>query len=292
MNKLIIPIVAFTLLTLNSCEVTIGDSESKKEIKNGFAYEDVTCSLNGSFPISNDELYPGTTLYTTFNGISNATIKDGFQHVGIAIQLFDERGEVILEKEDLLGNIEQQDPKLSEFSAFYTVPDNIEEGTKARFVFTLFDKYGTISYDYERTYTIVDKSTPPTKGCKIESNFDSKLDYFVKLYNGHFQYAETPVSIEVENELVLYINNIKGFTPINDLITINFSIRLLDKSGNPVFSKEGSFSGTTAQFDQTPLNANQRFDETLPKDMVWELIYNDANSDKYVKITTDIKLKN
>ena len=214
MKKYLLPILSFVFIA-TSCEVTVGgendkDEKENNEIKNGFSYESFVVKINGVESINNNEIIRGENIFVEFDGVENATLKDEFQHVGISLRIYNTSGELVDEYDDLLSKIEQQDPKIDFFEAFFTVPLDEKEESMTMEV-TLFDKYGTISYDFKETYTLVSKIPLGTKGVEIKTKLEG-LELSSQLFQIKRQLEKTPAKINKEDEVLIFLNGVKGFT--------------------------------------------------------------------------------
>jgi hypothetical protein len=287
-NYLLIPFVF--LLLLASCTVTVNEKSEMETIKNenGFSYEEKTVSINTNFAIKNNEIIAGEYLVITFSGVKNATLKDGYQHVGLGLKILDEAGTVLEESTDLMANVEQQAADLDKFHVYYTVPTTFKEGSKITFITTLYDKYGTVSYETKDEFIIVNSAPPATENMLIESNLPDVDSILPQLFKGHKQFTEVPISIAADETLDLYLNKVKGFKIIGENVFIKYTIQVFNDNGEQIASQSDEFTGKIEQDAFYQLTASQEFNNIEAGNYLWVVTYNDANSDKYIKTIVDV----
>ena len=292
MKKYLLPLVSF-LIIATSCEVTVGGdkpgSNEDSEIKNGFSYEEFTVSINGIESIKNNEIIRGENIIIEFDGVSNATLKDGFQHVGISLKVSDANGVVLSEHEDLLSKIEQQDPKIDFLEAYFSVPSDAQEESLIMEV-TLFDKYGTVSYDFKETYKLVSKPAIATKGIKLNSNLDD-VNLSSQLFVGKRQFEKAPAKINKGEELLIYVNGVKNFTEENGAVDMDYVMKIMDDNNKEVYLLEDELSGPVEGFDTYPLYFSKVFSEFESGNYTWDLLVSDQKSDKFVSVSAAITVK-
>lgn len=294
MKKTILSLALLLLssLVLSSCEVTVGgNSKNKKEevdIKNGFSYGKKEIKINKTFDVKNNVIYAGETLTFIFLDVKNATLKDNFQHVGIEITIKDEKGEIIDHSDDLLGNIEQQDPILDKFSAFFTAPTDFKEGDKIVIDLRLFDKYGEISYDFSDVYTITNKIFQGTNNVTITSNLEN-VDLSVQLKINKQQFKKAPIDVKNGDELLININGVKDFNTEDGVVFIDYILEVENAKGKIVFSKEDIIKGPVDNYETYPIYFTKDFYEYEDGSYVFNIFLKDHKSDKKVDISFPIK---
>ncbi len=242
MKTTILPLFASIALFVSSCEVTVGgdkskDKDGKNEVKNGFSYGKKDIKINKTFDVKNNIVYAGETLTFEFTDVQNATLKDNYQHVGIEITIKNEKGEIVDHSDDLLGNIEQQDPKLDVFNAYFTVPSDVKEGEKITVDLRLFDKYGEISYDFSDEYTITKEIFKGTENVDINTNIED-VELSVQLKLDRKQFEKAPVQVKNGDELLINVNGVKDFNTEEGVVYIDYILEVDDADGNIVFSQE------------------------------------------------------
>lgn len=272
-----------------SCTINVNEKEEIEnlETKNGFYYEDKIISINTSFPVVDNEIIAGEYLVISFKGVKNATIKDGFQHVGIGVKILDEQGTILDQVEDLLGNIEQQTPDYNKYFTYYGVPTKFEEGKKLTFITTLFDKYGTVSYETTDELTVVHRPAPITEKVTIESNIENK-DITAQVFDGYLQFESVPAAIEPNAKLDIYFTGVNGFKSIDGIVFFEYIIEVLSEDGKEISKLTDSFEGEVVELEFYPLNASQEFTNIEVGKYKWIVTFKDVNSNKYVKSSIDV----
>lgn len=272
-----------------SCTINVNEKEEIETLdsKNGFYYEDKIVTINSNFPVVDNEIIAGEYLVISFKGVKNATLKDGFQHVGIAIKILDEQGNILDQADDLLSNIEQQTPDYNKYFTYYGVPTKFEHGKKLTFITTLFDKYGTISYETTDDFIVVHKSAPITEKVTIETNLENKT-VTTQVFDNCLQYKSAPVAIENNAKLDIYFNGVNGFKSINNVVYFEYSIEVLTEDGQEVSKLMDKFDGEVGSLDSYPLNASQEFTNLSKGVYKWMVTFKDANSSKYIKSIIDV----
>ncbi len=292
MKKYILPLVSLFIIA-TSCEVTVGGdetvSEENSEIKNGFSYESFDVSINGIEPIYNNEIIRGENVILEFSGVQNATIKDGYQHVGISLKVLDSKGNIIDQYEDLLSKIEQQDPKIDFFEAYFTVPLEPKEERLTMEV-VLFDKYGTISYDFKEEYTLVSKKAIGTKGVEFSSNLEGVV-LSSQLFLGKKQFEKIPINVYKGDEILIYLNGVKGFVEEDGMVYMNYVMKVLDNNQKEVFFQEDEISGLIEGYETYPLYFSKVFSEFSPGKYTWNILVTDTKSDKFAEVSAKITIK-
>jgi hypothetical protein len=292
MKKIILPLVVLTTFMVSSCEVTVGDKskdkDGKNEVKNGFSYGKKDIKINKTFTVKNNLIYAGETLTFEFSDVQNATLKDNFQHVGIEITIKKENGEIIDHSDDLLGNIEQQDPKLDFFNAYFTVPSDVKEGEKIVVDLRLFDKYGEISYDFSDVYTITKEIFKGTENVDIKTNIEN-IELSVQLKMDRKQFKEAPIQVKNGDELLINVNGVKDFNTKDGVVFIDYILEVEDAQGKIVFSKEDIIKGPVDNYETYPIYFTKDFYDYEDGSYVFSIFLKDHKSDKKVDISFPIK---
>jgi hypothetical protein len=288
MKKIILLSLVISSLSF-SCTINVNEKEEIEnlETKNGFYYEDKIISINTSFPVVDNEIIAGEYLVISFKGVKNATIKDGFQHVGIGVKILDEQGTILDQVEDLLGNIEQQTPDYNKYFTYYGVPTKFEEGKKLTFITTLFDKYGTVSYETTDEFIVVHKPAPITEKVSIESNIENK-DITAQVFDGYLQFESVPAAIEPNAKLDIYLTGVNGFKSIDGIVFFEYIIEVISEDGKEISKLTDTFDGEVGELDSYPLNASQEFTNIAAGKYKWIVTFKDVNSNKYVKSSIDV----
>jgi hypothetical protein len=290
MNKITI----FLVLIINffiSCTINVNDNEKEGienvDSKNGFYYEDKIISINTNFPVVDNEIIAGEYLVISFKGVKNATIKEGFQHVGIGVKILDEQGTILDQADDLLGNIEQQTPDYNKYFTYYGVPTKFEEGKKLTFITTLFDKYGTVSYETTDEFIVVHKPAPVTEKVTLESNIENK-EITAQVFDGYLQFESVPVAIEPNAKLDIYLTGVNGFKSIEGIVFFEYIIEVISEDGKEISKLTDTFDGEVGELDSYPLSASQEFTNIAAGKYKWIVTFKDVNSNKYVKSSIDV----
>jgi len=280
------------LFLVFSCKFTVNESNDK-EFKDGFKYDKKISTINGNFKIKNNELIAGEFFVMEFKGVENATLKDGFKHVGIAVKIIDGKGTILEENDDLLSNIEQQRQDYDKFLMYYGVPYSMEEGEKIIFEVTLFDKYGDVSYDVKEEYTVTKKLYPPlTNGISIETNSESENIGGQVFFDNCYQFENTPISLSSDFEITFYLIGLNDFDTKNGFLNANYSFDVIDSKGEVVFNKEDVILGEVDQ--NTPyynLNFSLNFTKLNSGNYKWVINLKDNKSNKFVKVNIDLKVE-
>lgn len=291
MKKYLLPLLSFALM-LTSCEVTVGgetDDQESQEIKNGFSYESYSVSINGVESIKNNEVIRGENIIIEFDGVQNATLKDDFQHVGISLKVIDSEGNILDQYEDLLSKIEQQDPKIDFFEAFFTVPLNADEETITMEV-VLFDKYGTISYDFKETYSLVSKVAQGTDGVKLTTNLEN-VDMTSQIFVGKRQFEKTPSKVDKGDEVLIYINGANGFVEEENMVDMHYVMKIINSDNEEVFFQEDELQGSVEGYETYPLYFSKVFQEFDAGKYTWSVLITDTKSDKFIDASAAITVK-
>jgi hypothetical protein len=276
-----------------SCTVTVNEKDEIETLKNenGFSYENISVSINKNFPIKNNELIAGEYVVITYLGVKNATLKEGYQHVGLGIKIIDETGKVIEESADLFSNIEQQASDLEEFKAYYVVPPTYTDGAKLTIITTLFDKYGTVKYEKEQEFVVTYAAPPVTENILLESNIETKDSFQSQIFDGSSQFITTPVVATPTSSLDLYVNNVTGFEILEGKIFIKYSVQLLDESNNELYITSDQFDGKVGDKKTFQLTANMAFDNIASGNYFWVVTFEDVNSTKFIKTIIDVVIE-
>lgn len=287
-NNLFLAII-FGLL-ISSCTVTVNEKNEIEDLKNesGFSYDEKLVSINTNFPIKNNEITAGEYVVITYVGVKNATLKDGYQHVGLGVKIVDDAGKVLEESTDLMSNVEQQAADLDKFHAYYVVPTSYKDGSTISIITTLFDKYGTVSYESKDDFVIVNRDAPITENMALESNLLEVDSILPQLFKGHKQFTTVPISIASDETLDLYLNKVKGFKIIGENVFIKYTIQVFNEQGEQIASQSDEFSGKILDETYFQLTANQVFNNIEKGKYLWVVTYNDANSNKYLKTIVDV----
>ncbi len=291
MKKYILPFLFLTNLIVTSCEVTVGGDQSideKNEVKNGFSYGKKDIKINKTFDVKNNIVYAGETLTFEFSDVQNATLKDNYQHVGIEITIKNEKGEIVDHSDDLLGNIEQQDPKLDVFNAYFTVPSDVKEGEKITVDLRLFDKYGEISYDFSDEYTITKEIFKGTENVDINTNIED-VELSVQLKLDRKQFEKAPVQVKNGDELLINVNGVKDFNTVEGVVFIDYILEVEDEKGKIVFSQEDVIEGPVENYETYPIYFTKDFYEYEDGNYVFRIFLKDQKSDKKVDVSFPIK---
>jgi hypothetical protein len=292
MNKILLPVILSTLI-FTSCEVSIGESKEENQeeiqVKNGFTYGQKVLTINGLEDLEGNELIAGENFMIQFFDVNNATIKDGYQHVGISFKATDDQGNVLEEVADLFSNIEQQDTDLDYFKAYYGVPRSLI-GQELSIEYRLFDKYGTVSYDFKEKYKVVDKEGPVTKGINIETNIEG-LNITGQLIYNNIQFASAPAEIAAGEDLYLYLNGVNGFTLENNELKSHYVLTLTDQDGKDLYQVENTLNGSVEGYTYYPLYFKEKFNKVEPGTYYWKAYLKDDLSDKFVEAIAKIKIK-
>lgn len=277
---------------LTSCEVTINEdkssSEESSEVKNGFSYENVEKSINGILPVDN-EVIAGEYLIVKFDGLENTTLKDGFQHVGIALKVYRPDGGLYDESEDLLSNIEQQDPKIDNCHFYFAVPKEFAGGSM-RLEYQLYDKYGDVSYDFSEEYNVVDALPPVTKNIAIETSLEAEL--YPQVFDYEYQAEKCPVEVGNTFELKLYVNNVSGFAVNqNGEVDLAYKITMENSAGEIGFTKEDVIQGSVEGEESYPLTFTLSYEDLSSGDYTWKIYVTDNAGDNYMNLTAPVTVK-
>lgn len=281
-----LPLLLLSAL-LYSCEVSVGDNQNGDEqgsVKNGFSYGKKTVTINGLVELESNEIIPGESLMIQFFDVTNATQKDGYQHVGISIQIIDENGEILDESEDLFGNIEQQDIDLDYFKAYYGIPRSLI-GHEIEVVYSLYDKYGTVSYDFSEKYIVVDKEAPSTSNISINTNLEG-VNITGQLVMSHIQFEKSPANVSRDEDVYLYLNGVKGFTLVDSTLESHYTMSLIDKDGLELFVLENELKGSVVGYPYYPLYFREKFTEVDSGEYLWKISIKDDHSDKFVEASS------
>lgn len=285
-----LPLLLLSAL-LYSCEVSVGENQNGDEhgsVKNGFSYGKKTVTINGLEELSNNEITAGENLMIQFFDVANATQKEGFQHVGISFKVTTESGEQLEHTDDLFDNLEQQDVKLDYFKAYYGIPSELI-GQEIEITYSIYDKYGTVSYDFNETYKVVKKSVPVTKGVKFNTNLEG-IDIKGQVFVDNIQKANTPVDVELEEDLYLYLINVNGFTLTDSILEANTIMSLIDGNGEEILKIENPLSGSVAGYEYYPLYFQEKFSNVPAGTYTWFVYIKDQLSDKFIEASTEIKI--
>lgn len=278
---------------MSSCEITVngGESEEGKDgkVQNGFSYESLETTINGLEFVLTNEVIAGEKLMMKFNGLSNATQKDGYVHVGIAIKVYDDAGNLINESEDLLSHIEQQDPDINYVEAFVKIPE-YSKSKEIRVVATLFDKYGTVSYDFDDTYQIVQKDPPSTTGVIFKTNLED-VSLVGQVFRESVQFSYAPIEVDAGETIVLYVKGMKGFAEENGDVDMIYSQTMTNENGDQVFVKEDKLVGSVEGYESYPISFNITLANFEPGQYFWEIRTKDTKSDKYLDAFLDVIVK-
>lgn len=284
-----------SLFLFTSCEVTInegGESSSEKkgeEVKNGFSYEDLDYSVNGLLPVKTNEVVAGEYLVIEFSGVMNATLEEDFQHVGISIQIIDPSGEMIENSEDLMGNVEQQDSKLDFYHFYYGVPASFA-GESFTMKFSLFDKYGDVSYDFEEEFLVLDVLPPATEGLDVNTNLEE--GFITQIFSEEYQFENAPISVDAPFNIDLYLANLTGFTLTEEqTFEMLYSMLVIDEEGNEVLSQEDEFIEDVLESGYTTVNFYLNSGGLTSGNYTWKLEIKDKYNDKYLSVSTPIEIK-
>ena len=289
MKKFIIPIMFSGICLLSSCEVTVGDEKkegTEKKIENGFSYGKKEVTINGLDKVVNGKITASEYLIFDFIDVKNATLKDGFQHVGISVVIKDSEGEILDQSDDLLSNIEQQNPKLDNFNASYGIPSRLI-GQEITIEYSLFDKYGSVKYDFKETFEIVNQAAPVTKGMKFDSNIEG-LKIIGQLINDKFQYEKTPARLEIGDQVFMYINGVTGFKLIENEIQSHFKLWFTNNDGEIFNEVTSELNGEVGFLDFYPIYFSKEFGDLDAGKYTWHVLIEDDNSDKFVSCECSI----
>lgn len=290
MRKQLFLLAFGSTMLLNSCEVTINENSSSgnetHEAKNGFSYEEIDRSINGILPVKNNEVIAGEYLIIKFDGIANATLKDGYQHLGIGLQVYGPDGKLYDEAEDLLSNIEQQDPNIDNCHFYFGIPEEFA-GEQMRIDYQLYDKYGDVSYDFSDEYDVINQDPPITENVKIESSLEA--DIKPQIFQQEYQKEKCPLEVAGNFELKMFLIDVSGFT-ISDLGEVNLSYRIALENADGVeeFSKEDKLHGSVEGAASYPLTFSLNY-ENLPKgNYVWKVHVEDDLGEHYINVSAPL----
>lgn len=291
MKKQLLLLMFGGVALLNSCEVTVNEGESSgegtTELKNGFSYENIHKSLNGIVPVTN-EVIAGEYLIVKFDGISNATIKDGFQHVGIGLKVYGPDGELYDEGEDLLSNIEQQDPNMDNCHFYFAVPKEFI-GSTMKLEYSLYDKYGDVSYDFTEEYNVVDGVPPITKGVEIETSLSAEI--YPQIFEKEYQAEKCPVEVGNQFGLEVFLSNVSGFTlNENEEASLAYKVTLENSAGEVATVREDLLEGPVGDVTGYPLSFSLSYDDLPDGDYIWRVYVTDNQGDHYINIAAPIKV--
>jgi hypothetical protein len=292
MRKLFLPLFVVAGL-LSACEVTVneGSSEESSEevVQNGFSYDELTRTMNGVFPLENESIVAGEYLVIEFEGVQDAVQKDGYQHVGIGLQVYSPDGELIEESEDLLANIEQQDPLNDRYHFYYGVPKEFA-GQSITVEYSLFDKYGDQSYSFIDEIEVVDEMPPITENVKIETSLENEL--YPQVFEGEYQTEVAPVEVGGTFDLEMFINNISGFeTDWNGDLNLAYNIIIVDEYGEMVFEKEDVIIGNVEDQDNYPLTFSLSFNNMDAGNYIWKITTKDNLGSHYLNAAVKFVVK-
>lgn len=296
MKNITLLLFLITIVTTlsNSCEITVNGTnpgDDEKEIKNGFSYESLDFTIHGLHPVKKNEVPLGSDLFFEFSGVQGATEKDGFKHVGMAILITDEQGEVLAESEDLLSNIEQQDLDLDYYYAHYDLPSSMKDGDEFTVKLNLFDKYGDVSYEVEETFYCSNARVPGTEGVKIKAvQATSENEVSVKILKDDFQEETAPVDVYQEETLYMYLDGLSGFVASEGMINIHYLIELFDEKGDRIFDLEEDLIEPMGDMETYPIYFNQDFGHLAAGSYEWKVTLHDNNGTDMVTISVPVKM--
>jgi hypothetical protein len=291
MNK-ITPILLLSWLVIaNSCTINVNDkdSSSKTVSGDGFLYEKREVTVNGIFPISNNEIIAGEYIVMNFKGVENAVEKDGYHHVGISIKISTSTGEVIEQSDDLYSNMELQSSDYNIYYAYYGVPTTLEDGEQLTFELTLFDKFGGVTYDFKDTYTVRFLDSPLTENVTIETNLNPS-NIGVQLFKSCFQIKKAPITFDSPEQIDIYFKGVKDFKEINGVAFFEYTISIFDENKKEISTTSNTFDGDVSEMDFYPLTAYYDFKQLKSGKYKWHVQFKDVNSDKFVKAIIDVEL--
>jgi hypothetical protein len=277
------------LFTTSSCTITINDKEKSSTSNDGsaFMYDEREVTVNGVFPVKNNEIIAGEYIVMNFKGVQNALEKDGYHHVGISIKIMNTAGEVIEESDDLYANMELQSADYNIYYAYYGVPTKLADGEQLTFELTLFDKFGGIKYDFNDTYTVRHKASPFTENVVIETNLDLP-NIGIQVFETCFQQKKSPILLESPEKLETYFKGIKGFKDINGIVFFEYTISIFDETGKEISSTTNTFDGDVTGMEYYPLTAFYDFKQLSSGKYKWHVQFKDVSSDKFVKAIIDV----
>lgn len=290
MKKIIYSLLILSVFNSCTLETSTGNNDDKP--KDGFKYEKKISTINGNFKIKNKELIAGEFFVMEFKGVENATLKDGYKHVGIAVKILNGKGDILEQNEDLLSNIEQQDKDYDKFLMYYGIPYSMEEGEKIKFEVTLFDKYGDVSYDIVEEYTVVKNQKPPfTNGISFETNSKSENIGGQIFFDNCYQFENTPLALENDFDIVFYLIGLNDFETENGMLNAKYSMKVFDSKKEEIFNKEDYIMG---EIDQNSpyynLNFSLKYTQLKAGDYKWIIFIEDNNSDTFVKASIDLNV--
>lgn len=281
------------ILTLFFCSCEFHQSQKVDLITgavyrgDGLSSDDVTISINERVQNRNEIVF-GEKLVLGFNNMQGLKRVNGLAFPGMAMFIVKNERDTVLAHKDLLESLQDGtdlEPLLLEASFTANFPAQGNEKYKA--FIHIWDKKGEGRIDYEFPFTV-----SPNKALSVSA---SGITYSsIYLWDETKKQVIVNNEVDIRNETMLLINDVKGLAEKNNLVFPKLSLDLVDKAGNVVLSNPNILSGVEQtgiiEISQIPVVITFT-GEQINNPVKLNAVLTDMNSDRKLVITGSLVIK-